>query len=680
MLSFAALLLGCSNPLSPGTGTTVDRVEIPVITPDSGTISDVAEIFMTSGTPGAEIYYTTDGTVPTDTDNLYSSPFTLPAGSDYAVMAFARFGGLTDSDFATADYTVNLTVTPVVFSEVDGAIPDNQLIMMSSTTVGADIYFTYTVDGSEPAIPAVTDNLFDDMNPPAMTTLGAADTLNIKAYAVLAGYNDSSVSTVGYTKAQTAASGYFYDDGVTITGVLDGDTFSDTMAITLNSDTAGAAIYYLITTDGSEPADPDAASIPYTVPVQLTVVGTTKLKAVSILSGYTDSLISGVSVNVEAQAGVPVVNIASGFVASGTDVTLTVSNSETIYYTLDGSDPAMSGLTYLAPITLTASVTLRTYAGGTGYYPSDEVITEYKVYETIDTLSTDSSALMAVASDGSLVIRAGGSYHDLTAGTLIARTVTEPSGAVLDFTFDAAGDLHAIYLVGTDLVYWTSDTLIGSSGTIGSVNTAPVTLADARILIDSTGNARIVFAQGTDVMESVYTSTGVSVSNDSKTLLDIVQGLDAAIDSNDRVYIAASRTKNATQTTGVGYFDSGWIEYLAEINNRSNPALTVDDANKPFLAYVRTDKSWFFLNDFVNDVKLGTTVNQVISGDSVIAYDADGILYISSHDSVWTYDAAVETATPFAESPYRIATDPAGSGTASMFILGTSGLTLYAMK
>lgn len=56
-------------------------VDKPVITRDG------AQVTITTATSGAQIYYTTDGTEPTATDNLYSAPFTVLPGS--TVKAFA---------------------------------------------------------------------------------------------------------------------------------------------------------------------------------------------------------------------------------------------------------------------------------------------------------------------------------------------------------------------------------------------------------------------------------------------------------------------------------------------------------------------------------------------------------------------------------------------------------------
>ncbi len=676
LILLVGITMGCTGPSSPSSGV-ADQVIAPTLSPNpaEGDITVFTEIIIVTATPGAAIHYTIDSTDPTDLDSIYIAPFTLPIGT-ITVKGFAVLSGMTNSAVSTAVYTVNDQAAPVVFSESAGPIADNVEIVLSTPTAGADIYYTVTTDGTEPFDPTDLDTPYTA----AITMAGlGADTLNIKAFAVFAGFGDSEICQVDYTKATAA---------IPVSDRVDGSMIPDNMAVTLTSDTAAASIYY--TTDGT---DPSAASTSYDVTGPfLLPVGSATVKSIAINVGYFDSPLSTVTLSVEAQAEVPSISAASGFAASGTAVTLsTTSGLETIYYTLDGSDPVTDGNIYSVPVTLTSSSTLRTYAGGTGYYPSVEASAEYHVYRSIDSLTADSGALMAVATDGSVVIvRSGSSYYDLTAGSLIARSVVaEPAGTVLDFSIDASGHLHALYQVGTDLVYWTSD-----GGTIDTVNTTAVSLADARILIDSVGNARIVFAQyfsidQDDVVEVVYTSTGVFSRRSLYTLNDRANGVDAALDSTDLLYIAAANIKNASSETIILSYNTDTLDWNPPVlnwtNNANNPALIVKGDDSLLMSYVRPDKPWFFISDVNADGTLTAlltikTFTTDAAGDTNMAYDAVGNLYISSHGFGWLYDGISETAFSMAAAPYRLATDPLGSGSASMYILGTAGLTLYTMQ
>ena len=60
-----------------GSGTVVPTVAMPVFSPDAGTYYDQVEVSIRSATADAAIYYTTDGSVPTENSTRYEQPFLL---------------------------------------------------------------------------------------------------------------------------------------------------------------------------------------------------------------------------------------------------------------------------------------------------------------------------------------------------------------------------------------------------------------------------------------------------------------------------------------------------------------------------------------------------------------------------------------------------------------------------
>jgi N-acetylneuraminic acid mutarotase len=76
----------------------------PTFSLASGTYATAQTVAMSDATPGAKIYYTTDGTAPTANSAVYGTPITL--SSSAIIQAFAVAGNYLNSAKATADYII----------------------------------------------------------------------------------------------------------------------------------------------------------------------------------------------------------------------------------------------------------------------------------------------------------------------------------------------------------------------------------------------------------------------------------------------------------------------------------------------------------------------------------------------------------------------------------------------
>jgi hypothetical protein len=103
----------CVKNPAPGGGTstpcqtftiTNPQAATPTINPTAGSFGAGLMISITDGTPGAVIYYTTNGTTPTTSSTQYKNPFLL--ASSATVQAIAVPSGYTQSLTASATYTI----------------------------------------------------------------------------------------------------------------------------------------------------------------------------------------------------------------------------------------------------------------------------------------------------------------------------------------------------------------------------------------------------------------------------------------------------------------------------------------------------------------------------------------------------------------------------------------------
>lgn len=124
----------------------------PDFSPPPGSYDSDQTIALTTTTPGATIYYTTDGSTPTTASAVYSGPISVAgSGTNIAVNAISVAAGYQDSVISTGNYSITyLPVATPVFSPSPGSYPNTQLITITTSTPGATIY--YTTDGSTPTI------------------------------------------------------------------------------------------------------------------------------------------------------------------------------------------------------------------------------------------------------------------------------------------------------------------------------------------------------------------------------------------------------------------------------------------------------------------------------------------------------------------------------------------------
>ena len=133
---------------------------------------------------------------------------------------------------------------------------------------------------------------------------------------------------------------------------LDEGKYSEVQEVTLSA--SGETIYY--TTDGS---DPISASTEYTEPILLSTEGKTQIKAIAYNEKKIPSLIVSKTYEIEFPvADAPVVTPSTGQYSTVTQITITVPEGYTAYYTIDGSVPTTESMLYTGPVEMPEGQTL----------------------------------------------------------------------------------------------------------------------------------------------------------------------------------------------------------------------------------------------------------------------------------------------------------------------------------
>ena len=288
--------------------TTPGASDVPTIS-GADKFSDRTEVTITA-TPGASIYYTTDGTVPTNGSQQYNTPITLTETttiqaiaiedghimSDVVGMAFTKessggsssSGGSTDSGSETAPPQEEIIQFDVSIRPNDSA---TVYVMQVTSLADTDtMSYQYSINGTD---------YYSLQQLQTQETFGASQMVDLHVRAVGSG---DTILAAGNREITTPGA----SDVPTISGA---DKFSDRTEVTITA-TPGASIYY--TTDGTVPTN---GSQQYNTPITLTE--TTTIQAIAIEDGHIMSDVVGMAFTKESSGGSSSGGDTSGGSSSG---------------------------------------------------------------------------------------------------------------------------------------------------------------------------------------------------------------------------------------------------------------------------------------------------------------------------------------------------------------------------
>lgn len=184
----------------PGESVTIDTGNTPptdttppivTISPVAGTYTAIQNITLTAN-EAATIYYTIDGTTPTTSSTIYTSPIAL--NSTKTLKYFAKDTAGNVSSIQSALFTINIDTTAPILSITSGGTFTGTKTVTMTVNETADIF--YTLNG---ITPTTSSSKYT-------TPLSISTTTTLKAFAKDTAGNVSTVQTVNYTLDTTVPS------------------------------------------------------------------------------------------------------------------------------------------------------------------------------------------------------------------------------------------------------------------------------------------------------------------------------------------------------------------------------------------------------------------------------------------------------------------------------------------
>jgi len=343
----------------------------PTFSPTGGTYSSAQTITISTTTPSATIYYTTDGSTPTTGSTVYTAPITVTATE--TLKAIASAPGYSTSGVGSAAYTI--AGGPSFVQECHDAEFNNSSTC-TLTGVGAGHTLAIGVLSGAPLISVTSSSGTVTSAVNYGTSLSAYIVPNTTAGNITITANAAGGASFWLSVSEYANTAVSPMDGSGSGGIAGYGT-----APSSNFTTTGTSdlLWAFCSAPGGVTITPGTAPITWTGRPTPTASGAATLveDGIAVTPGtYYGQCTDGSSiVSLALKAGnataTPTFSPTGGTYSSSQTVTIsTTTPSATIYYTTNGSAPTTDSTVYSAPITVAATETIKAIATAPGYSAS----------------------------------------------------------------------------------------------------------------------------------------------------------------------------------------------------------------------------------------------------------------------------------------------------------------------
>lgn len=435
------------------------QLPAPVITPASGTTDTVITVVMSDDVQGAGISYTLDGTDPDVYSPVYQQPIILNVPGEYVVKAYAFYEGWGASEITTATYTVVAPVVPDIdtimystgFEAGEGFVATNNYQNVDVIYTGAEGQQWGTVYGTPTT---VNDHIC------------GAQSMQMRWYS-------SAPAILGYTFTN------FDLRNVTYVTFDAKQTNNLKMCVSYSIDGGntyvGDSVYTLTTNrhnyryNVSETGEFDFVRLKFAIVLPDAVPSSTSRLTIDSV------VVFGVPGVVTNMVEMPVINPIEGTYYQSFDATITcATDGAVIRYTLDGTEPTETSAVYSAPVSISATTTLKAKAWKEGYTPSFVASATYNFPPEVANIAAFKAANTAtnntvykIASDVTYVFRSG--RYVFIEDESAALLIYDNSNPVITSTYNE-GDVISGGVFGSYQLYHGMVEMIPSHNTAASTS------------------------------------------------------------------------------------------------------------------------------------------------------------------------------------------------------------------
>ena len=453
------------------------EVAAPVFSPAAGTYTDSVTFSLTCTTEDATIYYTTDGTEPTEASILYSAPVTLTATTTVKAKAFKT--DWTASATVTAAYVIidqpasnDSIIYSVGFEDAEGFTANN---VYNNTTVeftGAEGAQWGTYYGT----------------PSTNNHIAGAQSMQMRWYA-------SAPENIGYTYTNfdlhnvthvTFAAASSNGLNVNVSHSIDGGTtYSAGETFTLES--TANTFEYVVDEAGSY----NFVRLKFTIVLPETNPTSTSRVVIDSL------VVFGVQGQAPSVVTTPVINPSEGFYYEPQTISINCADADAVIrYTTDGTEPTESSTVYSQPFTVNTTTTIMAKAWKEGMTPSFTATANISFPAQVANIAAFKAAAsnepQQIMSDMTFVFRSG--RYMFVEDNTAAMLIYDNSAPVITTTYNE-GDVIQAGVFGKYTTYQGMVEMVPTHNALEATGT-PVTVTPANATISN------IKSQYTDVYES----------------------------------------------------------------------------------------------------------------------------------------------------------------------------------